>query len=244
MKNILISAALFISASCWAADAPSLFSITEYQKVKGLTDHASQAYKFAQSYGWPALVTEFENGNVKNSVMKKKEISTLCNTAFRMLAVNDVKRLIAAGCIASPDHAYQSINTALKYPNGKVDEQAIIAKLKFYQEQNIFKTQQNYGRGYRAYSVSVLDLAVSHGLADVTAYLFSIGLKPSKDTNLLTSHFNGSLPNLKLTNLLLASGIKPARSTLLVMEKRHFETAYPDIYDRMLQELNHLGQTY
>ena len=161
-----------------------------------------------------------------------------------MLAINDVKRLIAAGCIASPDHAYQSINTVLKQPNGKVDEQAIIAKLKFYQEQKIFKTQQNYGRGYRAYSVSVFDLAVSHGMADVTAYLFSIGLKPSKDTNLLTSHFYGSSPSLALTNLLLASGIKPARSTILVMEKRHFDTVYPDIYARMLQELNQLGQTY
>lgn len=244
MKKILVSCSLLISMSCWATNTPMLNSITEYKKIKGLSDDASQAYTFAQRYGWSALVTEFENGNINKSAMKKKEVSTLCDVAFRMLRVNDVKRLMAAGCVANPDSAYKSINTALKQSNGQVDEQAIIAKLKFYQEQNLFKTQQTFGRGYTAYSISAFDLAASFGLADVTAYLFSIGLKPSKETNLLTSHFNGSSPSLKLTNLLLASGIKPTRSTLLAMEKRHFETAYPDIYTRMLQELNQLGKKY
>ncbi|MGE8654505.1 MAG: hypothetical protein ACN6NV_12320 [Acinetobacter gandensis] len=248
MKNLIIFTCLLTSSFCiaddpkslnYATNAPFIDQIQDFKNIKGLTKDASRYYRFTSLYGWSALVSEFENKNIQNSKMKNKEVKKMCDTAHIVLPLPDIKRLIAADCKpSSNDVTYNTINKSLKNGDGSINEQAIIAKLEFYNALGLLKSQQTYGRGYRAQTYNLLYKAAGFGLPNVLDYLVNMGLTvKNTDGNLLNTHFDGRSPQLALTQKILKLGVQPNASTITIMQRRNFKLNYPDIYQLILSKL-------
>ncbi|MGE8573326.1 MAG: hypothetical protein ACN6NW_15005 [Acinetobacter amyesii] len=118
------------------------------KKPKKLSEEAIQYYRTATKYGWESIVRDFENGTILKSKMPKGEKEKLCEIALSLSTADQTKRLFKANC--KPLNGRSSsmiINGALTNAEGKIDQNEIIEKLKFYKSENVLQTHVTYKFG-------------------------------------------------------------------------------------------------
>ena len=124
------------------------------------------------------------------------------------------------------------INGALTNAEGKIDQNEIIEKLKFYKSENVLQTHVTYKFGPYEEKSSLQSNAIGWGLEDVSDYLLSIGVDyTGVDGNLILDNIKGRNPSVSLVQKLLNAGIEPNSNVYKQIEQNDFSTKYPDVYN-------------
>lgn len=205
-------------------------------KVKILSEDATNAYRKALDIGWSSIVDDFETGMIDKSNMSESEKIKLCDLTIARVSKSDLIRLLNANC--KPTGLYVSnliINTSLKNSQGKVNESEIISKLELFKNMGMLHLKNTLDENLKddkrgKIEISLYDMAVSRGLNEVIDYVYSIGSLPSTRKSPIFTQVTGN-PSITTVKKLLDMGYKPDRATINYINASHFKDKHPDIYD-------------
>lgn len=202
------------------------------KKPKKLSAEASAYYTHALRYGWESVVRDFENGTIPKSKIPQEEKDKLCEIALSYSKVDQTKRLFKANCKPLSDQSsFMIINAKLTNAEGKIDQNEIIEKLKFYKSDNVLQTKVTYKIGLYEEKSTLQSQAIGWGLEDVSDYLLDIGVDYSGvDGNLILANIKGRNPSARLIQKLINAGIQPNAEVYRQLEQKGFATKHPEIY--------------
>ncbi|RKG47767.1 hypothetical protein D9K80_12265 [Acinetobacter cumulans] len=207
-------------------------SVAPSGKAKKLSEEATLYYKVAYTYGWEAIVRDFENGTIAKSKMPDDEKKKLCELALTGTTVEQTKRLFTATCKPlNGKISFRIINGQLKDAEGKIDQTEMIHKLKFLQAEDFFQSEGMYKFGPYEEKFNLQSNAIAWGLEEVSDYLLSIGIGYAGNSdNLINSNIQGRNPSISLVKKLMQAGIHPNAKTYTLIEERNFASKHPELY--------------
>ena len=205
-------------------------------KVKILSEDATNAYRKALDIGWSSIVDDFETGMIDKSNMSESEKIKLCDLTITKVSKNDLIRLLNANC--KPTGSYVSnliINIPLRDNKENMNEREIIAKLELLRNMGMLQLKNTLDQNleqdkHGKVDISLYDIAVSRGLNEVIDYVYSIGSSPSTRKNPILTQLTGT-PSVTTVKKLLDMGYTPDQNTINYINASHFKDKHPDIYE-------------